>query len=793
MVEEGQGYDAWAAGLTLYVLATSAPYPFSPKQVKAIFESSSPDKRKENLEAYFAQQLTQIAEFNHPDPESYWALIKALLDPVKGISIEQALAHPWFAKMEASSTSWIQEAQSYLRELVQSVNREKRQEKAPVNIPQQTTYATFSPQDLPHAHFTAFVERASLQSTLQERLLKMSIQPLAMTVCQGMGGVGKSQLAIRMLHDEKVKDHFGLRLWFQGADRKELLDLQHINLARELGLVDEKARPEQALQALHRYLSSYTQKTGKPWLAIYDNADSPALLKPYLASGGHVFITTRNNQWPDAIAVDVFEPGEAEALTAKLLQREDPAAKILGKELGYLALGIVQACAYIRQESLSVEQYVEAYKTKQKELLATSKQLFGKHLPHSMVTLYQMQLSKLTQAYPEAITLLEYASLLAPDNIPFALLSKEILGRDTPVEVYEKAVESLLQYALWQEDKESGSIKMHRLMQEVVKLPFDDKKVKDCFIPLADRITDEYYRETTVLDEEARKKNLLPHLEVLQSLGEKQEDLVSTKEQGFVLYCIGDYYEYQKGDYSKASSVFKQALAINKKNYPADHISVGITLENLGNAYGSLGDYKQQKELLEQALAIKKKNYPADHSEVGITLVNLGNAYGSLGDYDKQKEVLEKALAITIKHYGEDHPETGITLNNLGDAYTELRNYSKAIKLLEQAFSIFKKHYGLDHVIIGQSLMYTGKGYGEAGEYQKSKELLVQSLAIHQRSYGNDQVATGKVLMYLGKAYKGLGNRQEALSYYQQAYNIFIKHKHPFANTVKGWMDELTK
>ena len=254
--------------------------------------------------------------------------------------------------MEANSASWIQAAQNHLRELVQSVNREKRQEKAPVISPQQTSYATLSPQDLPHAHFAAFVERTALQSTLQERLLKMSIQPLAITVCQGMGGVGKSQLAIRMLHDEKVKDHFGLRLWFQGADRPEMLEVQHLFLARELGLVDEKASPEKALKALHAYLASYAKKTGKPWLAIYDNADSPSVLQPYLAEGGHVLITTRNNEWPDAIPVDVFEPAEAEALTVKLLQREDPAAKTLCEELGYLALGIVQACAYIRHERL---------------------------------------------------------------------------------------------------------------------------------------------------------------------------------------------------------------------------------------------------------------------------------------------------------------------------------------------------------------------------------------------------------------------------------------------------------
>ena len=38
----------------------------------------------------------------------------------------------------------------------------------------------------------------------------------------------------------------------------------------------------------------------------------------------------------------------------------------------------------------------------------------------------------------------------------------------------------------------------------------------------------------------------------------------------------------------------------------------------------------------------------ADHVEVAATLNNLGNAYGSLGDHAKEREVLERTLVIAF-------------------------------------------------------------------------------------------------------------------------------------------------
>ena len=497
-IEEGKGYDIWAAGLILYSLAFNASEPFSPEKIKSIFKNSSSDNLKENIETYFIDQLQSIPELKKPPADSYSALIKDLLTPDKYLSVPQVLLHPWFVKMEATSPQWIERARNGLCDLVKSMFREQRPVYNP-EIAQQASYTTLSPQDLPHTNFTNFEGRKTLLNSLQERLLNPSIHPSTITVCEGIGGVGKTQLAIRMLHDAKIKDHFGLRLWFQGADRKEMLDIQHLYLASELDLVDKNADLGMALKSLHQYLNSYSAQCGKPWLAIYDNADDPALLKPYLADGGHILITTRNNEWLDAIHVDIFEPVEALALTKKLLFKVDPEAKTLCEELGYLPLGIAQACAYILHEKLSASEYLEKLRQVPK-IFEEDKRLLGIKLPSTMMALWQVTFETLKKSSPEALSLLHALAYLAPDSIPEKVLTQSSSYA---------AIEAARHYALIQ--KNENGFSMHRLTQQILRSKENKEEQAHSIKKILKNLNEIYIKNASEAYQHAHNQQLLSH------------------------------------------------------------------------------------------------------------------------------------------------------------------------------------------------------------------------------------------------------------------------------------------
>jgi len=180
--------------------------------------------------------------------------------------VEQALKQPWFQQMEEASQDK-QETLSRLKELVQNLpleqgsssSRRSRQGRSTSTKLPPKRGEISSPQNLPLPHFANYVPRLGLQSTLRLRLLSNA----DFTACQGLPGMGKTQLATYLLHDADVQSHFGLKLWFQASDQPTQLETQYLALAQELGLADAKTTFAEAFSKILDFFSSYQKKHQK--------------------------------------------------------------------------------------------------------------------------------------------------------------------------------------------------------------------------------------------------------------------------------------------------------------------------------------------------------------------------------------------------------------------------------------------------------------------------------------------------------------------------------------------------
>src|ERR1700733_7821816 len=210
---DGTKIDAWAAGLTLLVLANTEQS--AVRDMGKIFIGMKDLLIKSDAEGslrdYIQTQLAKIPNLKNPPPDSYERLISDLLElnPTKRLSPSQALQHPWFKKMKLTAETTQKEVCGYLREFVQTQQRTKRSQKKAA----EKTFEALSPQDLPLPHFTSFVERPALQNQLEKLLFSTNFSSYFTTApllaCQGMGGVGKSQLLTYMIHNRKIQDRFG--------------------------------------------------------------------------------------------------------------------------------------------------------------------------------------------------------------------------------------------------------------------------------------------------------------------------------------------------------------------------------------------------------------------------------------------------------------------------------------------------------------------------------------------------------------------------------------------------------
>ena len=98
------------------------------------------------------------------------------------------------------------------------------------------------------------------------------------------------------------------------------------------------------------------------WLLVFDNAEDPAALAPFLPDGpGRVLITSRNPAWRGIAPIPVreFTRTESTALLRTLApELSDPDADRIAAALGDLPLAVEQAGSLLADAQLDADTYL---------------------------------------------------------------------------------------------------------------------------------------------------------------------------------------------------------------------------------------------------------------------------------------------------------------------------------------------------------------------------------------------------------------------------------------------------
>ncbi|KAK1776796.1 acyl transferase/acyl hydrolase/lysophospholipase, partial [Copromyces sp. CBS 386.78] len=233
----------------------------------------------------------------------------------------------------------------------------------------------------------------------------------------GMGGVGKSQVALKF-YEEHV-DKFKYRFWVDATNLTTLKE-GYIRIGRELwpgteptasndAPVNETAANEALILRVTKWMEEYNQD----WLLILDNIAADREWSEWLPRGGHarVIYTSREKNAKrelrsDAIAeVNTLSEANAVTLLLRAADKGDHNDRMLRtgalpivRELGCLPLALDQAGHYLAVEkNTTLEDYLFTFKEKKTQMLSSGNKEFkgSSLLQQSVYTTFDISYTQL--------------------------------------------------------------------------------------------------------------------------------------------------------------------------------------------------------------------------------------------------------------------------------------------------------------------------------------------------------------------------------------------------------------
>jgi tetratricopeptide (TPR) repeat protein len=116
-----------------------------------------------------------------------------------------------------------------------------------------------------------------------------------------------------------------------------------------------------------------------------------------------------------------------------------------------------------------------------------------------------------------------------------------------------------------------------------------------------------------------------------------------------------------------------------------DHAGASWLLNQTGQRWSDVAAWTCAEPLLRRALAIDEARYGAHDPEVATALNNLALLLQDTNRLREAEPLIRRALAIDETSYGPDHPVVAIRLNNLAVLFQETNRLSEAKPLMLRA------------------------------------------------------------------------------------------------------------
>ena len=618
-----------------------------------------------------------------------------------------------------------------------------------------------------------FTGRTELLEALHQRLLREKTTAVLPHALHGMGGVGKSLLAVEYLYRRMSEYEV---VWWISAERTAQISLSLVELAPRLGLTpgsDASSTVAAVLEAL---------RVGQPysnWLLVFDNAESPEAVRLFFPAGGpgNILITSRNPQWASIarpLEVDVFLREESkQLLRLRGPEISDEDADRLAEALGDLPLAIEQAAAWHAETGMLVDEYLRLLSEKRVDLLRGTAPL---DTQHPVIAAWNISLDQLETKNPAAYQLLQVCSFYAPEPIARTLFARMPRGSIAPELDLALAdpirlgqvIREIGRYSLARFNHRNNSLQMHRLVQAALlyRMTNEDRSTMRRGAHLLLAASDPNDPHDVLRWE--RYGSLYPHVVVSEAV-QSDESWVRNLVVNEVIYLL------RWGDYESCLELARTSHETWSEKLGEDHPQTLQVARWLGFLLFTMGRYQEAADLNSAVLDSYRRTIGTDAQDTIDALGNVAIDHRVRGTFGEALALSESVHQQYLRLLGPDDPETLRAAHNLGVSLRLVGDFTRARALDQQTWHGYTEIYGQDHVSSLKSWLGYILDTRELGEYAVAltfhRELVERSNTLLR----SDNPLSLSCLRHLAVALRKAGEHREAMTVAEQARTEIVR------------------
>jgi TIR domain/Tetratricopeptide repeat len=561
---------------------------------------------------------------------------------------------------------------------------------------------------------------------------------MALQALHGMGGVGKTSLAIEYAH--RFAADFEA-VWWVDAEQPTLIAEQLRELAAAVRVAGADADVRSGMDAALGWLR---RESG--WLVVFDNAEDPREAMDYLPQGrGQVLITSRDVRWGQAAggveSVDVFARGESVGLLRTQLPAiSDGEADKVADELGDLPLAVAQAAGFMAESGISPAEYLRELGVHANDVL---KEGVPAGYPLPLAAAIGVTLGRIAVLDPAAAELMEVAAFLAPEPIPaewFAtaatagVLPEALAAVAGSPMALRRVLALLARFGLLRLSARNDPI-LHRLTAAIVRDRLTAlqrermRSVAESVLIAVDP------GDTRSPNTWPAWTNLTPHLLALDPADSNNPDLRQ-------LALDAAWAIISRGDFRSGRDLAARLHETWRRTLGDEASHTRIAATHLSWGCFQAGDYEAARRLDEDVLATERRLLGEDHPDTLASAGGLASDLRMLGEVVAARELDEDTLARRRRVAGEDHPDTLSSANNLAADLHTLGEVVAARELTEDTLARRRRVLGDDHPSTLTSASNLAFELRALGEVVAARELDEQTLAVRRRVLGEEHPDT---------------------------------------------------